>query len=376
MAGAAGLFLQEGGHSMQRQNLPGKWFSRLGVFLLIMMLVCTGCISGALMVPAAEKEQAKDSEADMAEDDENSEFTMLEVPETKLEEPADRGLLSSGTAASILGEILNMLDQGERKIRDCEVAKIPDQTYTGKAIKPSITITYLGYALRRGTDYTLTYSNNTRVGTAKIKITGKGRYTGTKTVTFKIVRKGTASSSGSSSGKTGSSASTSTKKFTVRLSTTSYVYNGKYRKPTVKVTAGGKSVSARNYTVKYSDNRSVGNAVVTVTGKGDYKGYSGTAAFKITPKRAVISSVKSSAAGKITITVTKDAQADGYQIEICTRKTFSGTVKKATLKDGTSQTVSGLESGKKYYVRIRSFKKVGNTNWYSDYSTVRTVTVQ
>ena len=396
---------------MKTQNLPGKWLLKLRIFLLLLMLVCTGCFSGAVMTPAAQAEESNaeeinaedidaediDAEEINAEDidaedidaediideetgaaEENmgaAGYSMLEVPDEELEAPSDRGILSSGAAASILGEILNALDQGERKIRDCEVAKIPDQTYTGKAIRPSVTITYLGYTLKRGTDYTLTYSSNTRVGTAKIKITGKGRYTGTKTVSFKIVRKGT-SASNSSSGKNGSSASTSTKKFTVRLSTTSYVYNGKYKKPTVKVTAGGKSITARYYTVKYSENRSVGNATVTVTGKGDYKGYSGTATFKITPKRAVISSVKSAAEGKITVTVKKDAQVDGYQIEVCTRKTFSGTVKKVTLKDGTSQTITGLESGKKYYVRIRSYKKVGSTNWYSEYSTVRTVTVQ
>ncbi len=356
----------------------GKLLARLGVFLLMFAFLCSGYAADVFMVSAAETADESGTE-DPSDADSSAgvqeEYNMLEMPDIEDGTATERGLLSSGTAASILGEILNMLDQGERKIKDCEVEKIPDQIYTGKAIRPSVKITYLGYSLRRGTDYTLTYSANTRVGTAKVKITGKGRYTGTKTVSFRIVRKGTASS-GSSSGSASSSSQTKTKKFTVKLSTASYVYNGKYRKPTVKVTAGGKSISSRYYTVKYTDNRGVGNAIVTVTGKGDYKGYTGTAVFKITMKKAVISGVKSNAAGELTVKVTGDAQADGYQIEVCSRKTFSGTIKKETLRSGTSLTITGLESGRKYYIRIRSYKKVGTSNWYSEYSTVRTATVK
>jgi hypothetical protein len=60
-------------------------------------------------------------------------------------------------------------------------------TYTGKAIKPSLSLNYGGDTkLTNGTDYTVKFSDNTKVGTATITITGKGHYTGTTTVTFKI----------------------------------------------------------------------------------------------------------------------------------------------------------------------------------------------
>ena len=62
-------------------------------------------------------------------------------------------------------------------------------TYTGSAIKPTVTITYDGTTLTQGTDYTLSYSNNTNVGTATITITGMGDYEGTTTKTFKIVKR-------------------------------------------------------------------------------------------------------------------------------------------------------------------------------------------
>ena len=70
-----------------------------------------------------------------------------------------------------------------------KIGKLSNQTYTGKAIKPSITIKDGNKKLVSGTDYTVTYKNNTKPGKATATITGKGDYTGTKTVTFNIAPK-------------------------------------------------------------------------------------------------------------------------------------------------------------------------------------------
>lgn len=69
------------------------------------------------------------------------------------------------------------------------VKKIANKTYTGKAIKPSLTLTYNGMTLKKGTDYTLSYKNNKTTGKATVTITGIGRFTGAKTVSFYIVPK-------------------------------------------------------------------------------------------------------------------------------------------------------------------------------------------
>lgn len=58
--------------------------------------------------------------------------------------------------------------------------------YTGKPIKPSIKVTYDGKKLTKGTDYTLSYNNNKKIGIAKINITGKGKYKGTLVQEFHI----------------------------------------------------------------------------------------------------------------------------------------------------------------------------------------------
>lgn len=67
--------------------------------------------------------------------------------------------------------------------------KISNQAYSGKAIKPTVTVKDGDKKLVNGTDYTVSYKNNTNIGTATVTITGKGNYTGTKTLTFKIVPK-------------------------------------------------------------------------------------------------------------------------------------------------------------------------------------------
>ena len=63
------------------------------------------------------------------------------------------------------------------------------QLYTGKALTPAPTVKLGGKKLKRGTDYTVTYKNNRKVGTATITVKGKGLYRGTASGTFKIVRK-------------------------------------------------------------------------------------------------------------------------------------------------------------------------------------------
>ncbi|MEE3468061.1 MAG: hypothetical protein VZQ83_06450 [Eubacterium sp.] len=60
--------------------------------------------------------------------------------------------------------------------------------YTGKKIKPVPKVYCNGYKLKKGTDYTVTYKNNKKKGTAKIIVKGKGNYKGSKTKTFKIVK--------------------------------------------------------------------------------------------------------------------------------------------------------------------------------------------
>lgn len=75
-------------------------------------------------------------------------------------------------------------------IKDAVVTLAAEQkTYTGKAIKPDVTVEYEGVRLKKGTHYTVTYKNNKNVGTASVIIKGKDVFGGKQTVNFTIVPK-------------------------------------------------------------------------------------------------------------------------------------------------------------------------------------------
>jgi len=71
---------------------------------------------------------------------------------------------------------------------DVTVDKIEDKKYTGSEITPEPIVQLDGTVLTKGVDYTLAYENNINAGTATVKINGIGNYTGTKTVTFNIIK--------------------------------------------------------------------------------------------------------------------------------------------------------------------------------------------
>ena len=72
-------------------------------------------------------------------------------------------------------------------IASAQISDIKTQIYAGKAVTPSVTVTLNGKKLKKGTDYTVSYANNTKAGSeASVIITGKGKYVGTTTKDFEI----------------------------------------------------------------------------------------------------------------------------------------------------------------------------------------------
>lgn len=67
------------------------------------------------------------------------------------------------------------------------ISEPADAQYKGRPIKPSVTVKDVMCTLKKGTDYTVSYSGNNAVGTAEITVTGKGMYSGSKTITFDIL---------------------------------------------------------------------------------------------------------------------------------------------------------------------------------------------
>ncbi len=68
---------------------------------------------------------------------------------------------------------------------------VKDQVYSGKKLTPKVTVKLNARTLVKKTDYTVTYTNNTKIGKATVTIKGKGAYNGTVKATFNIVPKPT-----------------------------------------------------------------------------------------------------------------------------------------------------------------------------------------
>ena len=153
-----------------------------------------------------------------------------------------------------------------RAMSDTSVANVSSQTYTGNSISPLPTITYNNKTLKKDTDYTLSYSNNTNAGTATITITGKGNFTGTTSKTFSISARAMSDTSVVNVG--------------------SQTYTGNSILPLPTITYNNKTLKKdTDYTLSYSDNINAGTATITITGKGNFTGMTSTT-FIITQKSA------------------------------------------------------------------------------------------
>lgn len=169
----------------------------------------------------------------------------------------------------------------------------------------------------------------------------------------------------------------------VSLSKTSVIYNGKARNVTVTVKdTVGKVIPAANYSVGISNNTNVGEAVVTVTFKGNYSG-SMKNTFRILPKGTAISKATAKSKGFALKWKKQSNQTTGYEIQYSTNSKFKGkTTKIVKVKKNktTSKNISRLKARKRYYVRIRTYKAVKingkNIMLYSGWSKVKKVTTK
>ena len=227
--------------------------------------------------------------------------------------------------------------------------------YDGKAKKPGVTVKLNGKTLKNGTDYTVSYSNNIKVGTAKVTITGKGNYTGSVSKTFKIknnFKKATVSG-------------ISTKAFTGKNITQSITvkYNGKTLK------------NGTDYTVSYSNNKKIGTATVKIAGKGSYTG-TVTKTFKINPAKQEIQKLTAKSKAFF-VDWAQKGSATGYEIQYATNSKFT-SAKKVTItnKKTDKTTVSKFSGKKKYYVRVRSYTTVKGTKYYGAWSASKSVTTK
>ena len=160
------------------------------------------------------------------------------------------------------------------------------------------------------------------------------------------------------------------------LSTMTYTYDGKVKTPfvTVKDSKGKTLTKNVDYTVTYAAGRkNVGKYAVKVTFKGNYSGTL-TQYLTINPKGTSMSSVSKASKAFTAKWKKQSTQVTGYQIQYSTSKSFKSakTVTVSSYKT-TSKKVTKLKAKKTYYVRVRTYKTVGKTKFYSSWSTAKSV---
>lgn len=163
---------------------------------------------------------------------------------------------------------------------------------------------------------------------------------------------------------------------TVYMRQSSFEYSDRRIKPAVVVKDNmGNTISSNNYSISYDKNQSVGKAVVKITFKGNYSGTI-TKQFKINPKGTELLRLKPKAKAFMVEWKKQRIQTNGYEIQYSTNKSFKKNKKTKIIGKTAcvSQTISKLMPKKKYYVRIRTFKSIGASKYYSPWSAVRKVT--
>ena len=159
----------------------------------------------------------------------------------------------------------------------------------------------------------------------------------------------------------------------VKLSTSAYTYNGKVKTPGVKVSVNGTVLTKDNYSVSYGKGRkNVGKYTVKVTLKNDYAG-SKTVSFKINPKGTFIKHLKKGVRAFKPTWKKQTRQISGYQVQYSTKKNFKSAKIKAVSSKKKSTWVIKKKAHKRYYVRIRTYKKVGKAKYYSSWSSAKSV---
>ena len=156
------------------------------------------------------------------------------------------------------------------------------------------------------------------------------------------------------------------------------VYTGKALTPTPKVVLGDVTLQQDvDYTLTYSKNKNVGTASVVITGAGKYKG-SIEKKFKINPKATSMVSASALSKGFTAKWKKLTTQTTGYQLQYSTSSSFKSGNKTVTITKNSTVTkkVTKLKAKKKYYVRVRTYKTVSGTKYYSKWSGKKTVTTK
>ena len=286
--------------------------------------------------------------------------------------------VTAAATTSKAGKIANQCSVCKKTLSTTTIAAIKTTTlakttytYDGKAKTPAVTVKdTAGKALKLNTDYTVTYSANKAIGTATATIKFKGKYSGSKKLTYKITL---GKPSAVSASQTTSTIKLTWSKVAGAAGYRIYLYNTKTKKFATVVNTTKTSYQFTKLkagtTYKYAV-----RAYRTLSNKK----------VEVAPTYTVISTATNPSTPTVTVSAgSKQAKiswknvtgAMGYQIYMSTSK--NGNYQRvATVKNATSYTHKKLTKGKTYYYKVRAYKTIGNVNFFSSFSSPKSVKVK
>ena len=238
--------------------------------------------------------------------------------------------------------------------------------YSGTAITPAAVVKDGDQILKEGTDYTVTYADNVYAGTASVIIAGKGIYSGTKTVTFRI--KG--------------------KPAVINTDQDSYI---KYVPTSKPFLLNAKTTSDATGFEYFSSNTDVvavdASGLVTITGTGKatvtvktvgskaYDPVTKVVTVTVKPIKPVFS-LSSPKKKQVKVLITKVEGATKYQIEYGRMgKYYKKTIKHIESEFTKTYTyINKRTSGRKYFIRVRAIKEMPDgTVVYGNWTTRKSI---
>lgn len=257
------------------------------------------------------------------------------------------------------------------------VITVTDQTYTGQALIPSITVVLNG-AVLPASAYTVAYSNNVNVGTATVTVTGQGNYVGSASATFTIkaaakpvtptvTKPGKVKGISVKSVKT-TSATLKWKKVSGASGYMIYRKNPSTGKSKLVKTVSSKTVSYKATKLKSATKYTYTIYAYKLSGKTKIKG-SGTAYTFVTKPGAVKKTKAVSKKAKTCVVSWKKTKgADGYEVYMATSK--KGKYKKIGQTKKLTLTKKKLKKGKTCYFKVRAYKTYKGKKTYGAYTKV------
>lgn len=228
-------------------------------------------------------------------------------------------------------------------------------TYTGEAICPKVTVKHNGTKLKKDADYTVTYKNNVKVGTATVWIKGTGQFSGRLKATYKI--------------------SKARQKLQVANLTVAYTTS----KLKLETGAAGK-IKTKTTDPKVAKGttgglylKGCGQTKVTVMASATKEFLAAKKTFTLTVKPATPKVLRVARTPKGNIGVRIQVAGKGYieyVLQTAADEAFTQNVQtiRQPVKKGDSFYVSNWKAGENRYLRVKAVGKIGKKKMAGDWS--------